>query len=392
MVLACGHFFTAESLDGVVGLGEVYETDKFGNFTGLRDISSIQNQPVPRCPNCKCTIRQFATQRYNRVVNRATMDETAKRFLTNGKSQLQALEVKISELENTLKKSRKEMIALAELSGRDLRTGVLVRRNINVAEAMGHRRHDSGALSAEIETFLKSVSHKNQPVRKLHDATVKAIRASQDLEHQMVQLTINRTSSAPAHNQVVFGARAIQLLVKYITLADMFETANDLTRVLGDDISIAVSGADLIKAANEFFELCEAFITDCNAENFSKFEVEARVSYARAARLYQSYSVSNGLGAANSESSKCIEKAKELLEGAKVLCDAGFQNAYSLSKAVDDMQKLLSKEWYEAVSVEEMASIKNAMVSGRGGFATHSGHWYNCQNGHPVNPHLSDSY
>jgi hypothetical protein len=41
-------------------------------------------------------------------------------------------------------------------------------------------------------------------------------------------------------------------------------------------------------------------------------------------------------------------------------------------------------EWYEKVTADELAAIKAAMVGGPGGIATHSGHWYNCQNGHPV--------
>ena len=38
-VLGCGHFFTAESLDGLGGMHDVYVTDKSGRFTGLADIS-----------------------------------------------------------------------------------------------------------------------------------------------------------------------------------------------------------------------------------------------------------------------------------------------------------------------------------------------------------------
>lgn len=61
-----------------------------------------------------------------------------------------------------------------------------------------------------------------------------------------------------------------------------------------------------------------------------------------------------------------------------------FHNATRLGTAVKDTIRLLGKEWYEPVSVEEIAAIKAAMVSGPRGFATHSGHWYKCQNGHPV--------
>jgi hypothetical protein len=43
--------------------------------------------------------------------------------------------------------------------------------------------------------------------------------------------------------------------------------------------------------------------------------------------------------------------------------------------------KSLRKEWYEQATPEEVAAAKRAMVSGAGGIATHSGHWYNCSNG-----------
>lgn len=40
---------------------------------------------------------------------------------------------------------------------------------------------------------------------------------------------------------------------------------------------------------------------------------------------------------------------------------------------------MLRREWYESVSAEELAAIKQAMVGGPRGIATHAGHWYNCQ-------------
>ncbi|KAJ5520817.1 hypothetical protein N7463_001270 [Penicillium fimorum] len=47
------------------------------------------------------------------------------------------------------------------------------------------------------------------------------------------------------------------------------------------------------------------------------------------------------------------------------------------------MIRLYEGPRYETVTLEELQSIKTAMVSGRGGIASHSGHWYNCVNGHP---------
>ncbi len=73
-----------------------------------------------------------------------------------------------------------------------------------------------------------------------------------------------------------------------------------------------------------------------------------------------------------------------MLEKAREMCAQGFENADNLLRAVEELIKMLRKEWYEEVNAEEIAAIKAAMVRGSEGIATHSGHWYNCANGHPV--------
>jgi hypothetical protein len=48
------------------------------------------------------------------------------------------------------------------------------------------------------------------------------------------------------------------------------------------------------------------------------------------------------------------------------------------------MLRMLRKERYKLVIVEELTAIKKAIVSRSSGIATYSRHWYNCQNGHLV--------
>jgi hypothetical protein len=71
---------------------------------------------------------------------------------------------------------------------------------------------------------------------------------------------------------------------------------------------------------------------------------------------------------------KYVKIAKTLLEKAKEMCTQPFQNADILGEAVEEMMKLLGREWYEVVTLEELAAIKAAIVSGPRGIATHSGH------------------
>lgn len=79
-----------------------------------------------------------------------------------------------------------------------------------------------------------------------------------------------------------------------------------------------------------------------------------------------------------------VADARKNLERASLLFEQPFQHAEKLKEAVQGTIQLLQRERYETVSYEEVAAIKRAMVTGPTGLATHSGHWYNCLNGHPV--------
>lgn len=73
------------------------------------------------------------------------------------------------------------------------------------------------------------------------------------------------------------------------------------------------------------------------------------------------------------------------------MCDKldGPSKPSALRDAVRATTRLYEGPRYEEVTPDELAAIKTAMVSGSGGIATHSGHWYNCRNGHPVSWPLS---
>jgi hypothetical protein len=77
------------------------------------------------------------------------------------------------------------------------------------------------------------------------------------------------------------------------------------------------------------------------------------------------------------------ETARQFLADALALCDS-FPAGADYRAEVEETMRLFEGPRYETVTPEEIAAIKSAMVSGRGGIATHSGHWYTCRNGHPV--------
>ncbi|KAF2175098.1 NFX1-type zinc finger-containing protein 1 [Zopfia rhizophila CBS 207.26] len=335
IVLGCGHFFTTETLNGLIGMHDVYVTNKFS--------------------------QQYVTQRYNRAINRAVINEMSKQFLINGRTELRGLENQVNRLEKEYEKSRS-----------DVTRSIRLATNSNLA-----------GLTTNISSFLRKVTDRHQPAQKLHEATVHATRAnkSKSLDKALAFLSIwDTVPPVERDRRVMLGGQMVQIKAECIILKDKFSIAGALKSAFSAETAKLPSGS-LNKLTKPFLQICATFIMDSNTESLPKLAVEASLYFARIAQLYQSSRLSD-----NSDKEKATEyvkEARELLEKALELCKQPFQNAEQLKKAAEESIKLLRREWYEAVTPEELATIKQAMVSGPRGIATHSGHWYNCVNGHP---------
>lgn len=379
VVLGCGHFFTAETLDHLIGMHDVYVTNKFCQFTGFVDISGALASKIPQCPDCRCPVRQYVTQRYNRVINRAVIDELSKRFLVNGQTELRGLENQVDGLEKEFEKSRSDITNYLRLAT----NGNLVGPATNVAKGIQTRYDASRRLDKDIRSFLRKVEDRYQPAQKLHEATVHANRVNKSkyLDEALASLSI-RDTVPPVEREyrVTLGGRMVQIKAECVVLEDKFRIAGALKSAFSGEIA-KLPGGSPDRLTKPFLQICATFIMDCNTKSLPKLAVEASLYFARIAWLYQSSGLSD-----NSDKEKATEyvkEARELLEKALELCKQPFQNVEQLKKAAEESIKLLRREWYEAVTPEELAAIKQAMVSGLQGIATHSGHWYNCVNGHP---------
>lgn len=382
IALACGHFFTAETLDGHMGMGAVYVMDGYGEFTGLKDVSSKLAQSIPCCPDCRSPVKQHATHRYNRVVNRAVIDEMSKRFLVDGQRELRALEQQTEELGQSLETSRAKILNILHQSRSSFTLSLRTIRSWEIEKELEVRQAQSIGLRKAIQSFCTKVAHKHQPAQKLYDATVHVIR-QRPLYGLLAALDpIDDIPAVLRDRRVTFGGRIVQIKMEHIFFEDKFAILQALKSA--ENTTIKVPGEDAGRHARAYFGICKAFIADCKSENLPKLSVEATLCYARVARSHESYCQSNMTDV--EKATEHIEFCRVLLEEAKELCKRPFQSADSLSIAVQGLIDLFRKQWYEEVTAEEIADIKAAMVNGPGGIATHSGHWYNCANGHPVSP------
>ncbi|KAM5490751.1 hypothetical protein McaMca56_007903 [Microsporum canis] len=378
VVLGCGHFFTAESLDGLMSMGEVYELDAEGEFTGLKDISTALAQSVPFCPDCKCSVRQFATQRYNRVVNRAVIDEMSKRFLSSGRDGLRELERRIDKLQKRQHKTREKAMEQATESDRPLTPA----QALSINQSFREGNEEAKKLVKAVVAFQNAFADKCQPAQKLHEATIHAARrvtaSGLSVDIQLANLNLSDEVALPLSrdSQITMGGLMAQIKTEYLIIDNKFIISKGL-----GSIPIERPGKSPGTLAPPFLEVCKKFAAECEIQNLPKLAVEASLFYASIARSFEYLcrSSKTNLDAAEAY----IGTAKQMLEKAHEICQLRFHNAEGLRAIVEESIASMKKEWYEEVTSAEKEAIKAAMLSGPRGIATHSGHWYNCANGHP---------
>ncbi|KAL4935406.1 hypothetical protein BDV06DRAFT_129741 [Aspergillus oleicola] len=371
VVLSCGHFFTAETLDGHVGMSEVYQESREGDFVALRQ-SFILSQFVPRCPDCQASIKQYATQRYNRVLNKAVLDDTSRRFIVSGDKRISEFNSAIKALEIEYQQIKQRSPQSPTVSGPGNPAGD--------QKAFCKITMKCDVLSRAIRRFTLQVSDGEQPVRKLYEATVKATRSGQ-LADKMASLSMQNVMPGLSPDQrIVSESQAIYLKLRCMMLNAHFEFDRAHRR------PTPAPGPYGLDAAVKFLANCEDFISDTSLAAFPRLCVEVQLYYARIAFMYRSSPLpaASELDTGKGSRHDYTPKVKRYLQEGETLCAKGFQGAENLLAAVQASMKLADSVRYETMTKEELESIKVAMVSGRGGMATHSGHWYNCENGHPV--------
>ncbi|KAH9865451.1 hypothetical protein J1614_009035 [Plenodomus biglobosus] len=376
VVLGCGHFFTTETLDGHVGLKDVYKQDPMtGTFNSISETAELAPS-IPQCPKCRSPVRQYVTQRYNRAINRGVIDEISKRYIVNGQQQLQQMEIKLRKLESSLNKSRKFLFP-ASKSGLD------------IAKTLDHvfagRYGEAINLINDILALQRSMATQHEPAQKLHQAIVYAKSQDSSLKAAMRNLSIDSSMAAspgPSDLRVTYGARLLEIKVRGLLLEEKFEVASNIrSNFPNSQTSLNFRGGSITEKAGLYLDSCQKLVADCIAESLPKIAVEATLYYARIAQLFGSSGLAADTDRANAKAYR--DTSKHLLKDAKQLCENKFRDSDALHQAIVYTTEMLSKDFYETVSKAEMDMIKQAMVSGKGDIATHSGHWYKCAKGHP---------
>ncbi|KAF1930727.1 uncharacterized protein M421DRAFT_99346 [Didymella exigua CBS 183.55] len=363
VVLGCKgrHFFTVETLDGIMEMKDVYDIDsKSGSYSGLKENEQL-TPSIPQCPTCREPVRQYVTQRYNRLVNRAVIDEMSKRFVVSGQQELQDLTSQLQRIEQSLEDTRPKLL---KVSAQD------------VAKTISDRYVKPSKLETSARNFLQKMDERHKPSHKLYEAIMHVTSKYSDLSDTMADMSLDSTNPVkkPDRDQrITLGGRLYHLKVRQLILNDKFEVLRSFK-----SRSIDFPSGSPIDRSGSFLDDCEQLIKLCKNANAPKLAVETTLYYAHIARLLAASSAS-----VTTKAAQYRESAKALLKEAEMLCESAFQGRDQLKEGIERSLQLLGRDFYAEVTKEEIEAIKRAMVSGRGGIASHSGHWYNCENGHP---------
>jgi hypothetical protein len=192
-------------------------------------------------------------------------------------------------------------------------------------------------------------------------------------------------------HQITLRGKMVQVKLKYIRLDDNFIT-NQCLRSANVKLGATLDTTSPESHAVPFLESCMSLTDECKAAKLPKLAVEASLFYGSIARSYGSFCYSRFEAKGLKKTLAYVQSAKDILRQVGELCKMPFENASGLKQAVEECINLLRTPLYEEVTPEEIAAIKSALVQGPSGIATHSGHWYNCQNGHPVSKYGISTY
>ena len=384
VVLGCGDFFTTETLDGLVGLKDVYSVDaKTDAFTGLIENGEL-SASIPQCPHCREPIRQYVTQRYNRLINRAVIDEMSKRFIVNGQQDLRELEGQVDKLAKELEDSRNSIIPTAPMQALGEMPVDMIMQFIN--HGIEERSKENNKLLNEVKAFRRRVDIRHQPTYKLHQATLHNVAKDESLDVDFAKLAMDSSMESAKRDRdqrITLGGSLLEIKLRCLLLEDSFEIMRVVhQKHLMSTLPLTFPSGLPIARTEPFLLDTKKLIDDCTQESLPKLAVEATLYFARIAQSFGSAQSGQSNDRAKAMNYRNI--AKDLLAKADELCENSFRDRDTLRQAIIATLTMLNKEFYETVSKEELESIKKAMVSGRGGIATHSGHWYKCVNGHPV--------
>lgn len=363
MFLPCGHFFTVETLDGIVGLSTYYETDGSGQPIALKDLPydlDIDQIKIV-CPNCRKSLRNIS--RYGRPIRRALLIQSTLKFITWSNREYAGLMSTFLDLKAELNDTQ----AGTTFKVKDIKLeGSSDRMTKAIRNVPGSDRYANiFAFRKALNKYSHDVRTSEQPFRKVQDLVTFANRrkASSSVEPFSFPASTVLQTKASRLSACLLLRCDLAILMDYFSIRRNSPGETQTSRLI--DTSTCR-------------QRCREIITACAADSHVMQEAEAHIFLAQFAALELNRSTFPDGSASHITSLRT--EAQEHLDKVKALHARHPAQIKTLAPDVEVTEKTLADQvFYSAVSDEEMRAAVKAMQTE---FLS-TGHWYRCVNGHP---------
>ena len=371
----CGHLQTISSFDSWMDMAKFYCYDENENIINAgKNLQSFESSDIKACAHCRGSLRSI--NRYNRIVKRGLIDEATKRFIVWANAGFVQLEQRGHKLEKKLSETMSKAAFQTRLRTRfdnestataapiDLHgsSTTIVGRLCGLSE-IGKRYDDIWQYRKILAKFSAMVATQEQPFRRVWDLC-RSFTISQDDSRDLVSFEEAADSALNTRSHLL--ARSLLLHTDVGILGDFVEvwTRSRVTAPMMRALSISTE-----KARQE----CETLHSEAVSADQPVQQVEALLNWAffAAAELRCPRDPAQ-VGDLRELAVTRVELASTIVEEKP--------SAAALASKIKSARIALNGEFQSVVTDDEMRAVYAAMATQFRG----TGHWYRCQNGHPV--------
>ncbi|TGZ81583.1 P-loop containing nucleoside triphosphate hydrolase protein [Ascodesmis nigricans] len=351
IILPCKHVYTVSTLDGHMGMNQVYHVTSTGRVSSPKQFSKV---PVKNCPECRYPLR--TVHRYNRIVKAGLIDQATKRFMSHAALQFQEYLQKIKGWESAIEEIVEAFIAR--------------RRIIKSNDAGFFTRYikETTAYLSELNRFHASLQTDEHPYGRMS---------------ALVQATRRKHGTPPMYQ--VDGSEiqhGFSLKTAALRLRLAWAVIHNHSKAL-EAIKLTNASKEVFKSQWEkvlhpqlrrYRSTATELASDATKRKFFYQELEGTIYAAMFTGLMYRYVP------AYCELDE-VEREKQLAYQSLEQCEARMTSATkSLVKDLVQAQLMLEDSTFHTeVSTEEKAEVYEAMAAGYQG----TQNWYYCENKHP---------
>ncbi|KAJ9661610.1 hypothetical protein H2201_006466 [Coniosporium apollinis] len=356
----CGHFLTIESMDGLMDMKKHYEFSPEGVIVSAKQSSEPFSMDESKtCATCRASLRNLS--RYGRIVRRALLDESTKKFILWANGRYVRLAETLQELQHQLSESMETFKGLKTTSAADAvhTKGNRAQQLLKIRQLDTASRYKAiSTLRGDIAGFLSKVKKEEQPFQKVWE---------------IVQHARRRRGTTKDFN---FDRSVLQ--TRGFVLASALMLRCDLA-IMSDFVAVWQSKRTSASPIAGSFQLdssqsrqdCLALIN--LAATQPMVQVEGHVFFAQYAILECSTTTT--------ELAVLLkEEAEANLKTARTLCAQNPGQTRGMLEEIESVEEMLRKSTFTSVvTSEERRAVLAAMATELQG----TGKWYTCENGHP---------